>query len=135
MSDWQLNSTARDFKHPSIHSLCNTPDFYFRVKQVYPGGYSRYSNIKQVNLENSDFPGFTIYPNPANTQITVSLPSQFNTSYSVKVFDVYGKRVKDMKFNGSESVLIDVRDLANGLYLVVVENALRKRMTKKIIVE
>ncbi|MFL9846000.1 T9SS type A sorting domain-containing protein, partial [Flavobacterium rhizosphaerae] len=54
----------------------------------------------------------TIYPNPASDYITIAAP--YNSMIqTVKIFDISGKLVKN-----SEEVLIDISELASGLFIV-----------------
>ena len=41
-------------------------NYYFRVKQIYTSGYTRFTDIKSIELENTDKPKINIFPNPSN---------------------------------------------------------------------
>jgi hypothetical protein len=59
----------------------------------------------------------SIYPNPANTQLTVELPSN-ETEYQIQLFDLSGKVFVSRLVSGKTSEEIDLSDFASGTYLV-----------------
>jgi aminopeptidase N len=60
------------------------------------------------------------YPNPANTETTISYQLEKAGEVSVELFDITGKRVKEIADgfmqNGSHSISLDVQDLNPGIY-------------------
>lgn len=71
----------------------------------------------------------SIYPNPANTQFTISLPG--NKSFSVDIFDLTGKCIKRYT-NLNSGDPIQSGELKSGLYLVKIkvgDSILVKKMT------
>ena len=92
--------------------------FYFRVKQVYPGGYSRYSNIKQVNLENSDFPGFTIYPNPSDGIVGIKFDNTSTGRYNIHIYNAQGQTMVKKDIAVAESSYVQLASLKTGVYWI-----------------
>ena len=71
----------------------------------------------------------SLYPNPNNGLFTIT-----NTRYNmdnVKVYDAYGKLLKNVEVNGNSAV-IDVTDLAAGVYFVRV-NTEKGIVTKRVV--
>jgi hypothetical protein len=63
------------------------------------------------------------YPNPARDQVSVSLPELFNESVNVTLLSAAGlelKRFNDQHVTASP-ITISLRDLATGLYYIVIE--------------
>jgi hypothetical protein len=97
--------------------------YYFRIKQVYESGHSRYSSIKQVNLENSDFPKFTIYPNPSSGIVGIKFDNTYTGHFNIQIFNAQGQTMvkKDMAATGSS--YIQVATMKTGVYWVKMTDA------------
>lgn len=92
--------------------------FYFRIKQVYPGGYSRYSNIKQVNLENPDFPRYTIYPNPSNGIVGIKFDNIYTGHYDIHIYNSQGQTMVQKDIAATVSSYVTVASLKSGVYWI-----------------
>jgi hypothetical protein len=68
-----------------------TGTFYFRIKQVYANGYVRYSNIRQVVLENSAKRKFSIYPNPSKGIVGIKFDNKTKGIFKVLVYTTLGQ--------------------------------------------
>lgn len=66
-----------------------------------------------------------VFPNPAGELIRVSCDEKINT---LKIFDLTGHEIKERK-QGKE---IDVADLKNGIYFLVIETQ-KNRYNQKIV--
>ncbi|MDP4263629.1 MAG: T9SS type A sorting domain-containing protein [Bacteroidota bacterium] len=90
--------------------------YYFRVKQVYSNGYTRFSNIKQVTLENSDFPKFTLSPNPSNGIVGIKFDNITSGRFNIQIYNTQGQTMvkKDLSLTGSSYV--QVASLERGVY-------------------
>lgn len=84
-----------------------------------------------VGISTNDINKLAIYPNPAQDQFTVSLPS-IDGNASVSIIDNLGKVVYTTGLN-STTELIDISSLSNGVYFVNVTNGTEK-LTQKLIV-
>jgi hypothetical protein len=91
---------------------------YFRVKQVYAGGFSRYSNIRQLDLENSDFPGFTVYPNPSNGIVGIKFDNSNSGHYNIQIFNSQGQEMVRRDIVVAGPSYIKVAELESGAYWV-----------------
>lgn len=67
----------------------------------------------EVSVEDIESQNIQIYPNPAQTKITIASDEQI----VMVIYDVYGKQILK-----SERTQINIEDLENGLYLVRVYN-------------
>ncbi|MCY7411283.1 MAG: T9SS type A sorting domain-containing protein, partial [Chitinophagales bacterium] len=71
--------------------------------------------------ENSFDAGISIFPNPANENLTIDLSVLNNKNVSLEVTNVLGKRVKEINnVFASSNTILDVADLPKGNYLLKV---------------
>jgi len=75
-----------------------------------------------------------IYPNPAKQYANISLPFSTNKNSIIKLFDVSGKIVKTITTEGASEIRINISDLSNGVYHVIVENNSKILSKNKLIV-
>ena len=73
-----------------------------------------------------------LFPNPANEQITVSIPT-FKTGTVISIYSIEGKLVKQVKMESNLTV-VATNELASGLYIVKLNND-KATMSKKLVVE
>lgn len=94
--------------------------FFFRVKQVYSNGYTRFSNVKQIYLENSPAPKFTIFPNPSNGIVGIKFDNIESGKMSLQVFNARGQKVlqKDILVAGSSYQQVGTGTLESGVYWI-----------------
>jgi hypothetical protein len=68
--------------------------------------------------------GFVMYPNPSNGIVNLQLNvNELQERVSVKVFDMTGNLIRNVEYTdmqGSTNVSLDMSDVANGIYNVVV---------------
>jgi hypothetical protein len=98
-------------------------DYFFRIRQVYANGLSKYSNIRQMTLENSDFPKFTLYPNPSNGIVGIKFDYIFTGHFNIQIFNTQGQVIvkRDIAANGSS--YIQLATLKTGVYWLRVTDA------------
>jgi hypothetical protein len=77
--------------------------FLFRIKQVYANGFVRFSNIRQVELENSDKPEFIIYPNPSNGIVGIKFANNEGGKFRLELYNTQGQltMAKEIVVTGS----------------------------------
>ena len=93
----------------------------------FDGFVARYTNegALAVSIETSDaFPRsptqLSIFPNPANSSITIEIPNKIGISWEIEVMDLLGRSVllvDDISFSGIR-MNINTSDLAAGTYYV-----------------
>lgn len=96
--------------------------FFFRVKQVYNNGYTRFSTVKQVYLENSPLAKFTVFPNPSNGIVGIKFDNIESGKMMLQVFNSRGQKVlqKDILVAGSSYQ--QVGTLESGIYWLRLTN-------------
>jgi hypothetical protein len=83
-----------------------------------------YSGVKESVKESS----ISVYPNPFNTQTTISFPKEVKNA-TIRIIDVLGKEVKSVNFTGKELIL-EKGMLNEGIYFLQLNSE-----NKKIIIQ
>lgn len=65
--------------------------YYFRIKQVYSNGYVRYSNVKQVALENSASTKFSVYPNASSGIVGIKFDNTLSGEFKALIYNTQGQ--------------------------------------------
>jgi hypothetical protein len=87
-----------------------------------------YSEININSIEKTVIPNISITPNPTTGNFYIN---NINSTLKVEIYDISGKRVKSLFVN--ESNKIDISELNNGLYFVIITDNENNKFTKKII--
>jgi hypothetical protein len=90
--------------------------YYFRIKQVYSNGYSRFSIIKEVTLENSDFPKFTLYPNPSIGIVGIKFDYVYTGHFNFQIYNTQGQLMVKKDIAATGSSYVQVATLESGVY-------------------
>ncbi|TYZ13561.1 T9SS type A sorting domain-containing protein [Hymenobacter lutimineralis] len=94
---------------------------YYRLKQVDTDGKFRYTDTRTVAFSGRAVAGAVVlYPNPATTQSTLDLSSLPSGAYQVTLVDMAGRIIRTVSVQGGLTSNLDVRDLAEGTYTVLV---------------
>ncbi len=114
--------------------VTQTPGTYYKVEV--------YSTLDSLNLKDFSDGYFeivpqtmmSVYPNPANNQVTINLKNmQEKGYYSIRLFDRFNKQVAELQTNSTTATL-STAGLVNGVYFVVVTTD-KTRVTGKIVVQ
>jgi hypothetical protein len=91
--------------------------YYFRIKQVYSNGYIRYSNIKQVLLENSGLPKYSVYPNPSTGIVGIKFDNSLTGQFNALIYTTQGQMAvkKDVVVKPGSSYM-ELARLVPGVY-------------------
>ncbi len=85
------------------------------------------SNTNHITVADEQF---TLYPNPANSVITITASKNID---AVKIYDLTGQLLSEYTRQNGKTALLDVSNFANGLYFItVLSNG--KTTTKKAII-
>ncbi|HWY11503.1 MAG TPA: GEVED domain-containing protein [Bacteroidia bacterium] len=132
-SNSEKNYSTMD-KNPKSNSI-----IYYRLKQYDKGSeveslsktitvYTAYSNI-----------GFEMFPNPANTEITLVMPDALvGMDLSISVYDSYGRKVLGSETTVTQynkSQVFNINEIENGTYFVKIHDALGNVVMKKILLK
>lgn len=90
--------------------------FYFRIKQVYANGYTRFTEIKTVDLDNSIIPKIKIYPNPSNGLVGIKFDDISSGKFLVEIFNTQGQTVFSREIEVSGNSYRQITTLQRGMY-------------------
>ncbi|MCW4467383.1 S8 family serine peptidase [Flavobacterium sp. MFBS3-15] len=107
-------------------------------KGTLVSGAQNYSLIvtgieETAGIEDTASRMFNVWPNPADDQLTVSLPSGIEGEANVQLFDIQGRVVARESMSSPEST-INIDGLSAGMYIVSVTNG-SKTQTKKVVIK
>ena len=94
---------------------------------LHPDGTIHTYSIGIETVENSDI---RIYPNPAADKVTIDL--QNTSATEICLMDIYGKTVLRQAVN-SQSEVLDLGNLAKGMYFVQISNNGKVEASQKLI--
>ncbi|WP_299134831.1 T9SS type A sorting domain-containing protein [uncultured Tenacibaculum sp.] len=92
---------------------------------------------KSLGVNDHTLNTLTLFPNPANDFVTISLKSLLNNKVTIEVFTLQGKRVihkKEISFINKKTTL-NTSKLVAGIYLITITDENNNKATKKIIIE
>jgi energy-converting hydrogenase Eha subunit C len=97
-----------------------------------------YTFVSAEVLENTVENGMSIFPNPANTALTISFELLNNENSVIELISVKGQIVYSQTVEnsalGNYNLEIKTDDLANGIYFIVIQNG-SKQLNSKIIID
>lgn len=109
---WYLDETAIPITTPY---LIPQVDGMYTVSNRNVCGESPFSDPVEIGAFAS---GLYLYPNPARDQVTLHLP-QYLRWYYLDIVDFAGRNViPAIDYNGTDEVLLDIRKLHAGMYVV-----------------
>ena len=127
----------------SIDSLDFNATYYWRCAATNLAGESDWSEKWQFKTKvatgtkntKADVPELNIYPNPANGKLRIQ-SSRFKVESSIfELYDLTGKKLLEKQIvAGTETVEIDVSNLACGVYFCTMRTD-KKSSTKKLIIK
>ena len=93
-------------------------------------------SIIGVNEESQSI-SFTVFPNPSADHLSIELKSATESSATITLSNILGKKLQQKTIQASSAsikTVLDVNDLASGVYIVTV-NAGSSRATKRIVIK
>ncbi len=112
---------------------------YYRLKQYDKGNlHENFSNTITVFANNKNL-GFDLFPNPANTEMTIVMPDVLSgKKLAIEVYDSYGKKVFHSESEATSDNMkqkIDISNLEKGTYFVKVVDYTGDVVMKKIMMK
>jgi hypothetical protein len=119
-----------NFTDPFIRSL-NATVVYYRLKQIDIDGRFTYSRIIALPV-NSNKAIVILYPNPANTELNISMSNSETEKIKYQLIDANGRILKEgvkQLSAGANSLSIDVNKLSSGVYYLMINgNIIHKQL-------
>lgn len=110
------STTTLSYKYLDRHPLGGTS--YYRLKQVDYDGSIFYSDVVAVRFDKNAGEVY-LYPNPANDELHMEFESREDGIYDIVIEDAVGQtnlRVKQTVKAGLNSIILNISQLANGVY-------------------
>jgi hypothetical protein len=98
---------------------------------IIPGCNAKDGIVQIINPEKV----FTVYPNPAQNEINVSTENLNVKIESLAVYNVQGQLLKSINTKASNQQIINIEDLVNGNYLLIITTDKQQMAGKKFVVE
>jgi hypothetical protein len=103
---------------------------YYRLKMTDPMGEVTYSNIVVIEFATVENAGITVYPNPMQDVLHVSLPT--TSAVVVRIFDMRGREVGVFKEDNTNLLSLPVQTLGTGMYVATIEQG-GERYAQKLV--
>lgn len=110
----QINGNPYSYTYTTQENETGT--IYFRLKQVYANGYTRFSEIRKVELTGSVNPKFIIYPNPSDGIVGIKFDNNQGGKMLLQIFNSHGQRVMQKEIVVAGSSYQQVATLQSGSY-------------------
>lgn len=95
--------------------------YLYRLKMIDADGTFKYSNAVRVNFSASDFAIASLYPQPVNGVLNVTLSSVKAGKFQVSVFDIAGKLLLQQSntvIRGMNLLQVNTSNLSQGSYVL-----------------
>jgi len=114
-------------------------DIYNQNNKKVTAGISKVKIIEQLNdnslkVENSENLFFSIYPNPAKTEITISCHFESSVSLKVNLYSVFGTLLKSASIINDNTTL-NITEIPNGLYILKIYNSNSEIGIQKLLIQ
>ncbi|HYM92812.1 MAG TPA: T9SS type A sorting domain-containing protein, partial [Chitinophagaceae bacterium] len=116
IGSFPINVTDHIYKLLFVSGRYESGNYFFRIKQVYSNGYIRISEIKYVELESSDKPKFTVYPNPSDGIVGIKFDNKTGGQMIVQIFNTQGQCVVRKEIVAAGGSFYQVATLQRGKY-------------------
>ncbi|MEQ9404125.1 MAG: T9SS type A sorting domain-containing protein [Cyclobacteriaceae bacterium] len=105
------------------------------TKEVLQSAYIDVTGASETVTGISDIPSFSIYPNPADKNVTIEFENGLNEESQWILYDQAGREVlKGITEKGTRTLTIDTEEIPSGVYLVNIFNDSRSRKVARVIV-
>jgi hypothetical protein len=100
-------------------NLLTANSYWYRVKSIGDSQYVNQSSLT-IQINGNGETTFTVYPNPAESVLSVFHTGYKDRTYDLTIFDIGGKNVlhRSGLFFGLEPLQFDIRDLSKGSYVL-----------------
>ena len=124
--------TAYSLEDEAIPTTANT--LYYRIKSIgYDGSY-KYSNTVKLLLSNRNTQ-LSIFPNPVQNMINVTLGYATNGAYTVRILTVAGKEVisSGSLISNNNKIFLNASNLSAGVYMLELTDAIGNKLLEKFV--
>ncbi len=104
--------------------------YQIRIRALNSSGSSLNSDILEVpissvlSIEDLQQFSFEMYPNPSSSYVSLGIPSDINSEFSLTISDLSGKNVFITEVQkGNQSINLDISNYESGIYLISLRGA------------
>lgn len=112
------NEANVSYSFPYITRQQREGIYYFRIRQVYSNGYSRFSDIRTVTLKNYQTSNFILFPNPSNSIIGIKFDNIQGEKKIIEIFNSQAQKVVSREIEVTGSFYQLATSLQKGMYWV-----------------
>lgn len=137
--DFSLFKNINATSQLSYNSIDDSPydgTNYYKLKLVSTSGEVKYSNILKMNLHKTPTMEALVFGNPVRETLKLQIDLPEKNNVVVQLLSMDGKQVFQKRYNlykGSNSIAIQVENLAKGKYQMVIGNSNGEKLTHTII--
>jgi hypothetical protein len=94
------------------------------------------TSISRMEDPSTNINAFEIFPNPANTQATISFIAQNEGNYSIELYDLVGKKVLSKTVyatQGHNMESVELTNTPNGVYLIQLSGNGSRSVSKLVV--
>lgn len=111
-----LNPASADYNFLYVVGDNSQGRYFFRIKQVYSNGYTRFSEIKYADMERSASPKFTLYPNPSSGIVGIKFDNIQSGQLMVQIYNTQGQKIMQTGIDAAGSSYRQITVLQKGMY-------------------
>lgn len=116
-----------------VENLGEDKNRYYRLKQVDFNGSFDYSNVIYITRSDEGDNQFVIFPNPAENQIRFQFNGLNEAIYKADLIAINGSVIRSLNFSDENMVSIDISDLTEGVYTIMITDNYGFKSVKKIV--
>jgi len=121
-------NSSQPLDYTFVDSKAGTSAIFYRVKQIDKDGKFSYSPTRLVDPQPSATSAL-IFPNPAQTEITIILPSNYSKSKLI-ILDANGRIVLNRNLVGNK-ITVPVSGFSRGVYIAEIRDASNKLLKQQ----
>ena len=125
-------SNPNDVYHYIFDAQLVEGDNYYRLKIVQTDGKIDYTPIQQLFYEK--LPDFTIFPNPANSEVWIDLKAFEGRTLDIILSDIAGKVIHTEKVEKATAVphRLDLSGVESGAYFITIQTSGKRTVVRKL---
>jgi hypothetical protein len=105
-------------------AIWGTGDYYLDIDDVEIYQLSGIEDIQQSQI--------LLFPNPVSDELHISAPEMNSSNQIIRIMSITGELVYEIESAGATEVIVDVRSLSSGLYVVTVQSGSEMNYSKFI---
>ncbi len=105
---------------------------YYRIRQIDLNGSEHLSQVVSLSVAkmNTSSSTMLVYPNPANTEVSISSAQSGVALGVIKIADITGKIIREIH-SAQDKISFDISSLQNGIYFIHAEGMTTQKLMIK----